>query len=66
MTYYCPICMGRVIVERVNVVVEGDLKTVTVEGACEKCGAKYTLTKKMHLKTRLPWRCEHPALKTAP
>ena len=65
MTYYCPVCMNRIIVERVNVVVEGDSKTITIEGVCEKCGAKYTLTKRTHLKTGLPWRCRYPALKTA-
>jgi hypothetical protein len=52
--------MGRVIVERVNVVVEGDLKTVTIEGACEKCGAKYTHTMKVHLKGDVKWRARHP------
>jgi len=43
-TYYCPVCMGRVRVKRVNVIVEGDTKTTVIEGVCEKCGAKYTLT----------------------
>jgi lysyl-tRNA synthetase class I len=65
MTHYCPVCTGRVIVERINIVVENDSKIVTIEGACEKCGAKYTLTKRIHLKTKLPWRCRYPAFKTA-
>lgn len=55
--------MGRVRVERVNVVVEGDLKTITIEGVCEKCGAKYTLTRRIYLKTGLQWRCRYPALR---
>jgi C4-type Zn-finger protein len=56
MTYYCPVCMGKVRVERVNVVVEGDLKTITIEGVCEKCGAKHTLTRRLYLRTELKWR----------
>ena len=57
---HCPVCTGRIRVERVNVTVEGDLKTTTIEGVCEKCGAKYTLVKRMYLKTGLPWRCRRP------
>jgi C4-type Zn-finger protein len=60
VTLYCPVCLGRIRVERVNVTVEGDEKTITVEGVCEKCGAKYTLTKRIYLKTGRPWRCGRP------
>jgi hypothetical protein len=55
--------MGRVRVERVNVVVEGDLKTTTIEGVCEKCGVKFTLTNKVYLKKERPWHTRHPALR---
>lgn len=58
-THYCPACMGRVRVERVNVIVEGDTKTIVIEGVCEKCGAKYTLTSRVYLKrVEPPWRAK--------
>jgi C4-type Zn-finger protein len=60
MTLYCPVCLGRIRVERVNVTVEGDLKTTTIEGVCEKCGAKYTLTKRLYLRVEQKWRTRRP------
>lgn len=53
-THYCPVCGGRVRVERVNVVVEGATRITVIEGVCEKCGAKYTLTSRVYLKAE--WR----------
>jgi C4-type Zn-finger protein len=55
-TYYCPVCGGRVRVERVSVVVEGAAKTTVIEGVCEKCGTKYTLTSRVYLKSE--WRAK--------
>jgi DNA-directed RNA polymerase subunit RPC12/RpoP len=60
MTLYCPACGGRVRVEHVSVTIEGDLKTTVIEGVCEKCGAKYTLTKRLYLVSELKWRAGHP------
>ena len=59
--HVCPACGKRTVkIERVSVTIEGDVKVVVLEGACEKCGAKYTLVKRMYLKTGLPWRCRRP------
>jgi C4-type Zn-finger protein len=60
VTLHCPVCLGRIRVERVNVTVEGDLKTTTIEGVCEKCGAKYTLTKRLYLRVEQKWRTRRP------
>jgi C4-type Zn-finger protein len=64
VTLHCPVCLGRIRVERVNVTVEGDEKTITVEGVCEKCGAKYTLTRKIYLRVG-PKYAKHPYLAVA-
>jgi C4-type Zn-finger protein len=51
----CPACGRRAVkVERVSVTIEGDVEVVVMEGACEVCGAKYTLTKRIYLKTGHP------------
>jgi hypothetical protein len=47
-------------VERVSVTIEGDVEVIVLEGTCEACGAKYTLTKRIYLRAKLPWRCVRP------
>lgn len=62
----CPACGRRAVkVERVSVTIEGDVEVVVMEGACEACGAKYTLTKRMYLKAEPSWRCKRPELAIA-
>jgi predicted Zn finger-like uncharacterized protein len=60
VTLHCPNCTGRIRVEHVDVTIEGDLKTTVIEGVCEKCGAKFTLTSKVYLKKEGPWRSRRP------
>jgi C4-type Zn-finger protein len=56
----CPACGRRAVkIERVSVTIEGDVEVVVMEGSCWVCGAKYTLTKRMYLKTGHPWRRWH-------
>ena len=64
--YICPNCGRRAVkIEKVNVTVEGDFEVIVLEGTCEACGAKYTLTKRFYLRAKLPWRCVRPGLAIA-
>jgi C4-type Zn-finger protein len=60
MTLYCPVCTGRVRVEKVDVTIEGDTVTTIIRGVCEKCGSVCTFTKRGYLSRDIKWHTKYP------
>jgi Fe-S cluster biogenesis protein NfuA len=48
--HVCPNCGAPVKITHVDVTVEGNVKYITYEGACENCSSAYRLIHKDYLK----------------